>query len=85
MDSRKVIAVPLAFALAGPYLGAALTNPSGPLPEAPKKVAFMALQAPSSTAVLDTVLGREISIARAVDEHPRPAFIAPGLLSITLA
>jgi hypothetical protein len=65
---------------------------NGPLPEAPKKVAFMALQTIASTSsaigamsVLDAILGREISVARPVDEHPRPAFIAPTSLSITLS
>jgi hypothetical protein len=89
MDRNKVIAGSLAFTLAAPYLVPALTNPNDPLPEAPKKVAFMALQITAFTStisamsVLDTTLGREISVARPVDEHPRPAFIA-GLLPITL-
>jgi hypothetical protein len=92
MDRNKVIAGSLAFALAAPYLVRSLTNPNGPLPEAPKKVAFMALQTIASTSsaisamsVLDAILGREISVARPVDEHPRPAFIAPTSLSITLS
>jgi hypothetical protein len=52
----------------------------------------MALQTIASTSsaisamsVLDTTLGREISVACPVDERPRPAFIAPTSLSITLS
>jgi hypothetical protein len=75
MDSKKVIVVSLAGVVAAPYLAAALTDPSGPLPEAPK-VALQAIISTSSSVVLDTVMGREISMAPAV-EHHRPVFIPP--------
>jgi hypothetical protein len=91
MDKNRTIARSLALVVALPYLVPALTNK--PTPDAPKRVTFIALQnlavststATIDTLVLDTMLGREISVAAAFDEHPRPAFIAPKLTSSTLA
>jgi hypothetical protein len=69
MDSKKVVIASLAGIVAAPYLVAALTHPTDALPESPK-VALQAITSTSSTVVLDPMLGREISVAPAVDKHP---------------
>jgi hypothetical protein len=53
MDSKKVILVSLAGVVAAPYLAAALTDPSGPLPEAPKG-ALQAISYPHPAALCST-------------------------------
>lgn len=92
MDTKRAIAGCVAFSLAAPYLGSALKNPSGPLPDVPKTLAFKALQAfaastsssgASNMVVFDTMFGHEISVAPRFDQNPRPAFIAPKLTSLS--
>jgi hypothetical protein len=86
MNANKFVAGGLAVAFTAPFIGPVLAHPTAPPPEAPNKVVLYALQnlamASSSIAaaniVLDTTLGREISVVPRADQHPRPAFIAPA-------
>jgi hypothetical protein len=86
MGTNKFVAGSLAFSFAAPFMVPLLAHPTEPPPEAPNKVVLFALQhlavASSISApgniVLDTMLGRQISVTPPVDQHSRPAFIAPG-------
>jgi hypothetical protein len=85
MNANKFVAGGLAVTFTAPFIGPVLAHPTAPPPEAPNRVVLYALQqlavGSSITAAnitLDTMLGREISVAPRVDQHPRPAFIAPS-------
>jgi len=87
----KLIAGMVSFAVSAPYLTAVFNKPGEKPPQSPK-VVLMALQSVAvSTSIsptpdmvaLDTMLGREISVAPRIDQHPRPAFISPSKVTST--
>jgi len=63
--------------LTAPYLWAAITDPAGPKPEKPSKVALLALQnmavstSVSATYVLHSESGNENKLVQAIERYPR--------------
>jgi hypothetical protein len=85
MKKTKFLVTTVSAVLAAPFAFVVVTHPTAPPPDAPSKLPLLAAQSLSTGSVglsngmiFDTVRGHGISVAPRVDQHPRPAFIAPS-------